>query len=494
LLEVKALAELLRAHGIKSGARISTLSANHAETVVQYLAAREIGAGVVPINQGEADDRGEYILRNSEAKLIFARDGQVPRVAKLRARLPQLRHIIGVGGACSSHLSLNSDEPTTTGQPTVTAEMDALIIYTSGTTGDPKGVVLTHSNLLVDAFQIAAWHQLRSDERTLCVLPIHHVNGIVVTLLAPLAAGATAVLCARFRIERFFAWLAEEQIAIVSVVPTLLAFLLRAAEQGEIRGGKRALPRFRHIICGAGPLAVELATRFEAQFGLRIIHGYGLSETTSFSCFLPTDPDGSEHRSWLRDHGFSAIGMALPGNEMAIHDSEGRPPAAAERGEIVIRGHNVMRGHFFNPKANQAAFTHGWFRSGDEGFWEPDGNGSAYFFITGRLKELIIRGGVNISPLEIDEVLMRIPGVRAGIAVGFEHTLYGEEVGAYVVPEKEGGLPERVILDACAALLPRHKCPKVVLFGEHIPVTSTGKYQRNQVRHRFSRWRESDFR
>ncbi len=493
---VRAVAGFLRNSGVAAGDRVATLSANHSDTVIQYLAAWSIGAVVVPINVGETDARVEYILRNSEARLLFARNEQVARAAALRDTLPNLQMIIATGAETSSTPHFQTaltHAPATPGE--VAAEADALIIYTSGTTGDPKGVVLTQSNLLIDAFQIAAWHGLKRGDRTLCVLPIHHVNGIVVTLLTPWTAGATAVLCARFRTGSFFSWIAAERIAIVSVVPTLLAFLLRAAEAGEISAPEAAgISTFRHIICGAGPLTVELAQRFEERFGLRIVHGYGLSETTCFSCFLPTDLTAEQHRSWLGDHGFPAIGVALPCNEMAIHDPAGKPLAAGERGEIVIRGHNVMRGYFRNPSANAAAFTHGWFRSGDEGFWLPDEAGQAYFFITGRLKELIIRGGVNISPLEIDEVLMRIPGVRAGIAVGFEHSIYGEEVGAYVVADDDGAVSATAILAACSARLPRHKCPKVVVFGAEMPVTSTGKYQRNKVRHLFAAWANEEFR
>jgi long-chain acyl-CoA synthetase len=166
--------------------------------------------------------------------------------------------------------------------------------------------------------------------------------------------------------------------------------------------------------------------------------------------------------------------------------------AAGERGEIVIRGHNVMKEYYRNPQANASAFAHGWFRSGDEGFWLESPDARPYFFITGRLKELIIRGGVNISPLEIDEVINRHPKVEAGIAVGFENNWYGEEVGAYVRPI-DSSLTEAAFLAYCRTLLPWFKAPKVVVFGDEIPVTSTGKYQRNRVRPLFDAWRDTQF-
>ena len=344
---------------------------------------------------------------------------------------------MATGSAQVGHASFTAVLAETAPAPASTFAPDlddeALIVYTSGTTGHPKGVVLTQYNLLVDAGQIAAWHEVGPGDRMMCVLPIHHVNGTVVTLLTPLVAGGTAVLNHKFQTDTFFARLAAERIKVVSVVPTLLAFLLQAADSGRL--SVPALPDFSHIICGAGPLTVELALRFQDRFGLRIVHGYGLSETTCYSCFLPLDLTDDEQRAWLGDFGFPSIGLPLPANEMDIHDTTGRPVPAGERGEIVIRGHNVMTGYFRNDPANAEAFAHGWFRSGDEGFCRTDDRGRRFFFITGRLKELIIRGGVNVSPLEIDEVLMNLPGVQAGVAVGFANDVYGEEVGAYVVLE-----------------------------------------------------------
>jgi long-chain acyl-CoA synthetase len=248
-----------------------------------------------------------------------------------------------------------------------------------------------------------------------------------------------------------------------------------------------------HIICGAGPLTVEVAQRFEETFGVRILHGYGLSETTCYSSMLPLDLSPEAHRRRMRDFGFPSIGVAIAGCEMAIHDPDGRPLPPGTRGEIVICGPTVMAGYFNRPDANAEAFAYGWFRSGDEGFFERDETGREFFFITGRIKELIIRGGVNLSPFEIDEALGRIPGVRCGLAVGFENHWYGEEVGAYVVPEDGAALDAETILAAVRAELPFHKSPKAVVFGTEIPVTSTGKYQRNKLKPFFAAWKETQF-
>ncbi len=479
---------LLRAYGIAPGMRVATAAHNHPDTIVQYFAAWTLGASVVPLNMSEDDARLRYILENSEARLLFCRESYLER---LPAFCPDGVAVVPVFEDESLsegfHALLRKHEPATVPEG-VFWEHEALIVYTSGTTGLPKGVVLVQRNLFADGYDIARWHGIGESTRMMCVLPVHHVNGTVVTHVTPFLVGATVVLNRKFQTEYFFPRIVAEGVHIVSVVPTLLAFLLEA-DADPLGARERG---FRHLICGAGPLTCELAQRFEERYRIPIVHGYGLSETTCYSCFLPLEHGWEEHRHWMHDFGFPSIGVALPCNEMAIHDASGNELPEGERGEIVIRGWNVMKGYFANPRANEEAFTYGWFRSGDEGFYRTDAHGRRYFFITGRLKELIIRGGVNISPLEIDEVLVRAPGVRAGIAVGFEHELYGEEVGALVVPE-EGASAEE-ILRFCAQHLPFHKTPKVVLFTDSLPVTTTGKYQRMRVKHLFEPWRRTQFR
>ena len=375
-------------------------------------------------------------------------------------------------------------------EPMVDIESEALIVFTSGTTGNPKGVVLTQRNLLEDARAISQWHNIDGQTKMMCVLPIHHVNGTVVTMITPFFVGGSTVLNQKFSAGHLFEAIEEEQVHIVSVVPTLLQYLTNYYEAKEAPKPEK----FRHIICGAGPLTVKVAQNFEEKFGIPIIHGYGLSETTCYSCFIPAEQCEEEHKKWMRDFGYPSIGIPVPANEMDIQDEDGNSISEGERGEIVIRGVNVMKGYFNNREANESAFRNGWFRSGDEGFIKKDEKGNPYFFITGRLKELIIRGGINLAPLEIDEVINKAPGVKAGIAVGFENDWYGEEVGAYVQLKERAEADEQAILDYCQQQLPFSKAPKVVVFGDELPVTSTGKYQRLKVAHLFEEWREVQFR
>ena len=520
-------ANLLISHGIGINDRIATISYNHINTVIQYFAAWSIGATVVPINVNEEPERIKYILESSAAKLAFVKHEYVEKIQLIQKEIPRFKEILvhGVTDAAyipgADNIKIFEDEiekqsAELVPDENVFQETEALIVYTSGTTGNPKGVVLTQYNLLIDADGIAAWHNITKGECLMCVLPIHHVNGTVVTIMTSMYAGARLVLNQKFHTDNFFNRLAEEKVNIVSVVPTLLQFLCHdygamgltstvntpivksAGEGAGLRSGYvlPVLPDFRHIICGAGPLTCELALKFESMFGLKIMHGYGLSETTCYSCFLPIDLSKEEHTKWLKDFGFPSIGVEIEPNEMDIHNDKGEPIAEGERGEIVIRGHNVMKYYDNNPEVNAKTFEFGWFRSGDEGFYKLDDKGRKFFFITGRIKELIIRGGINIAPLEIDEVLMSISEIKAGIAVGFDNDWYGEEVGALVQLKEsfdENEYTKADIIAKCKESLPFYKTPKVVIFTDTIPVTSTGKYQRNKVKQLFAEFKTVQF-
>ncbi len=495
-------ANMMKNVGIKRGDRIATISHNHADTVIQYFASWLMGVCVVPVSLSEDDARIKYVLQNSLSRLAFVRSDCASRILPIIAEIETLKSVFICGehdateSTYSFEESLEASDPFFTSAQAISRDDEALIVYTSGTTGNPKGVVLTQQNLLADAKGIADWHAMTNAQRMMCVLPIHHVNGTIVTLVTPMYFGGSVVLNQKFQSEYFFERIQREQVQVVSVVPTLLAFLLEyyKAQPAALAALRERNFTLRHIICGAGPLTVELAQQFEEMFGITIVHGYGLSETTCYSCFLPIALSPEEHRHWMRDFGFPSIGVALPQNEMMIADESGNPLAPFEKGEIAIRGINVMKYYYENEAVNAQTFSYGWFRSGDEGFYELDAAGKKFFFITGRLKELIIRGGVNISPLEIDEVIAQCPNVKCGIAVGFENDFYGEEVGAYVQILDGATLSEAEVIAFCNARLPFAKSPKVVVFGENIPVTSTGKYQRNRCKPLFKEWKASQFR
>jgi len=485
------LADFLLKEGVTKGSRVATFSHNHFKTVILYFASWTIGAVVVPVNVSEESDRVDYILKNSESKIVFTREEYISKLNNSDA----VKNI-KVIPLDSFSFDLYSDEPDPA-DLNFDKEAECLIVYTSGTTGNPKGVVLTQYNLMADAFAISEWHGLHNDDVMMCVLPIHHVNGTVVTIMTTMFYGGKLILNQKFQTDLFLKRLQDENVKVVSVVPTLLQFLLHSNEQSK----NYDLKNFSHLICGAGPLTCEIARNFEERFGLKIAHGYGLSETTCYSCFVPVGLSKDEHYKWQNEFGFPSIGIAVNCNEMDIQNDKGESLSENEKGEIVIRGHNVMKYYFNNDEVNRSTFEFCWFRSGDEGFFKYDKDRRKYFFITGRIKELIIRGAVNISPLEIDEVLSGIECINSGIAVGFDNDWYGEEVGAYVMlndnfkdhSEEDKEKLKEEIISKCREHLPFFKSPKVVVFSNTIPVTSTGKYQRNKVKDQFKEWKEVQF-
>jgi long-chain acyl-CoA synthetase len=479
---------LVNEYGVQSGERVATLAYNHPDTVATYMACWLIGATVAPQNVGEDDTRIAFILRNAAARVLLVRPEYAERARTLQAEAANVVHILVQDGGFDQALAAQSSAFTPAHVPGL--EDEALLVYTSGTTGAPKGVQLSHYNLLADCTGIQRWHEVGATTRMMCILPIHHVNGIVVTLITPMLASSSVVLNRGFSAGTFWQRVIDERVNIVSVVPTILQYLCEA--HGDT--SQLDLSGLHYLICGAGTLAVTLARRFTDQFGVRVLHGYGLSETTCYSCFLPIDLSEADYRHWMNDLGYPSIGVPIWPNEMAIHDPAGQSVADGEKGEIVIRGHNVMLGYFQRPDANAEAFKYGWFRSGDEGFIEHDAQGRQFVFITGRLKELINRGGVKYSPFEIEEVMLGVPGVRTALAVAFPNSWYGEEVGAYIVTDEGATVTAEQVLAHCRAHMPAAKCPKVVLFGTEIPVTTTGKYQRLRLQDLFAEWSETQFR
>ncbi len=481
-LVARIAAWLVNDFGIQAGQAVAILAYNHSLAAATLFACWRIGAIAAPQNLHENDERIAYTLQDSSCAVLLA----LPDCAK-RAKV--------IAALCNSPIPVATLHDSVDVKPLANPKTDfrlspALIVYTSGTTGNPKGVVLTQYNLLINALGTTHVHEIDSATTLMCVLPIHHVNGIVVTLVSTVLAGARVVLNRGFKVSAFWSRMAAEKVGIVSVVPTILQFLCEADD--DIRS--LDLEKFRHFICGAGTLAITLVERFEARFGFPVIHGYGLSETTAFACSMPLHMPGKARQYWLSGHGYPSIGVASPHCEVAIHDAEGVTQTAGSRGEIVVRGHYIMSGYHHRPDANAETFKHGWFRTGDEGFFKNADDGRAYFFITGRIKELINRGGVKYSPFEIEEVLLEIPGVKVGLAIAFDNDWYGEEVGAYVVRAVGSTVTGEEILKHCATKLPFAKRPKVVVFGDEIPVTVTGKYQRLKLKALFAEFQHIQFR
>jgi long-chain acyl-CoA synthetase len=462
------VAHLLSKLGVKRGDSIALLLPNVPEFVFAYFGAMRMGVAAGPVNTGLKGPEIGYILDNSEAKVLFTQEKFLDEVDRVRGGLKHLKHVVVVGtpapeGTLDFYREIFA-QPSTRPDVVVEPEDLAEIIYTSGTTGNPKGVMLTHRNMLADARYITDWFGFGPKWRMNCVLPLFHVNAEVVTTITPLWFGGSVVLTQRFSPAQFWKTIERYRIGVISVVPTILSILL-ARRQTE---GPNDVSSVRFIICGAAPLPEEVQLSFEKAFGIPVYEGYGLSETTCYSSFNPPD---------LAKRKVGSIGVAV-GNEMCILDDENRPVPDGEMGEICIRGDNVMPGYFKMPEATGKAFEGGWFHSGDLGVRDADG----FYFIRDRKKDMIIRGGENIYPREIDEVLYKHPKVRDAATIGVPHPTYGEDVKSFVVVKDGERLSADDVIRWCRDHLADYKCPKAVAFVDEIPKGPSGKLLRRALR------------
>lgn len=475
---INRTANLLLASGVRKGDKIGILLPNIPQFLYVYFAAMKIGAVAGPINILLTGSEIEFILNNSEAKILITDAEFLGTIDEIRDNITRVHQIFVVGGTNLSAPYLSFEEEMERAdahlQPVpLSPDDEAMIIYTSGTTGNPKGVLLTHHNLVTDAKYISAWHGFKPDDRAMCILPLFHVNGEVVTVITPLYYGGSVVMPKKFSASRFWQTIEKYRVNWFSAVPTNLTILLNTPVDLE----KLDLSSLRFAICGAAPLPVEVQKNFERRFGIYIIEGYGLSETTCYSSFNPHPPKGEEALGEGNQYRrFGSIGLPV-GNEMKIFDEEDRELPAGERGEIVIRGENVMKGYFKRPEANEEAFRNGWFHTGDIGYRDQDG----YFYITDRKKDMIIRGGENIYPREIDEVLYQHPKVRDAATVGIPDPKYGEEVRSFIVLKEGTEATAEELIRYCHKRLAAYKCPKEIIFVEEIPKGPSGKLLRRKL-------------
>ncbi len=462
---VDSVAAVLLSLGIKKGNVVSLLLPNSPEYIIAYFACWKIGAVAGPVNSLLKPHEITFILNNSEAKALLVSSALLPSVDEIRGELLSLQTVVTFDDA--AHLSSGSVAAVL---PPVEVRRDdeAIIIYTSGTTGKPKGCLLTHGNLIANARQISEWLKFTLNDRLLTIMPLFHMNAVSVTTLSAVYAGGSTVVSPKFSASRFWQIISDYQITSFGSVATMLSMLLTTYPDGVPRGLKTDQLRF--AMCGSAPVPAEVLRTFEERFHCLVIEGYGLSESTCRSTFNPPD----ERRRP------GSCGLPI-GNEMQVVDELDGEVAEGKLGEIVLRGENILKGYYKNPEATAKAFRNGWFHTGDVGYRDKDG----FYYIVDRKSDMIIRGGENIYPREIDEVLYQHPAVRAAAVIGIPDDLYGEEVAAFVVLKEDAKVTEAEIIDFCRKELADYKCPKTVRFVEEIPKGPTGKLLKRELAAQF---------
>jgi long-chain acyl-CoA synthetase len=343
----------------------------------------------------------------------------------------------------------------------------AVILYTSGTTGQPKGAELTHSNMVHNALLATRLFGLRPDDVHLAALPLFHSFGQTVQMNAGFAAGATVVLLPRFDAAAALELMQAEQVTFFAGVPTMYHALLHC-ETTARSDIKKIADRMRIAVSGGAALPAEVMRRFEERFAVPILEGYGLSETSPIATFNRLD----------RPRRPGSIGLPAWGVEVRVITGDGPDAGPGEPGEIAIRGHNVMKGYFRRPEATAEAIDpQGWFRTGDIGTRDADG----YLYVVDRKKDMIIRGGFNVYPRELEEVLLTHPEVSMAAVAGVPHPSHGEEVKAFVVRTPGATITEADLITWCRQTMAAYKYPRIVEFRDSLPMTATGKVLKRQL-------------
>jgi oxalate---CoA ligase len=475
---VAATTASLNAAGLGRNDRVAIVLPNGPEMATCFLACA-CSVTSAPLNPAYRADEFEFYLDDLQAKaLIVERASTSPAVAAARKLGVQVIELAVADGAAAGQFSLNPPVRAEVSKPRASpsipqgerfqvhggpsrAEDVAMVLHTSGTTSRPKRVPLSVANLCASATQIAATLQFTPQDRGLNIMPLFHIHGLLAGLLAPLSAGSQVFCTPGFNALRFFKWMDEAHPSWYTAVPTMhLAIASRGKHNAEVL----ARHPLRFVRSSSSAMPPQLIQELEAMFKAPLIESYGMTEAAHQMASNPLPPQQRKPGS---------VGRAA-GPEIGIRGEDGAMLGAGEIGEVVIRGPSVTAGYESNPKANEEAFVDGWFRTGDQGVIDADG----YLSITGRLKEIINRGGEKVSPREIDEILLDHVSVAQVVVFGAPHKRLGEEVAAMVVLHEGHECSERELQQFVAQRVAGYKVPKKILFVEELPKGATGKLQR----------------
>jgi long-chain acyl-CoA synthetase len=459
--KARGLATALRDRGIEPGEKVAIMIPNVPEFTVTYFGILYAGCIAVPINVLLSAPEVTYHLQDSDARLLIAhpffRDP-----AQAGASGADVSVIWSDGDADDCLGSMTACAPVGDVHPSLPTDT-AVILYTSGTTGKPKGAELTHSNLLMNcSVIIPRLVPFDNDAVMIAALPLFHSFGQTVVQNASIAAGGTITLLPRFTPEDAFEIMERDRVTIFAGVPTMYFALLHHESERQYD-----LSALQYCMSGGAPMPVGVMKAFEKKYPVEILEGYGLSETSPIASFnmlgRPRNP--------------GSIGYPVWGIELQIVDDEDNPLPDGERGEICIRGHNIMKGYLKRPEATKEALRGGWFHSGDIGIRDPQG----FFTIVDRKKDLILRGGFNVYPREVEEVLFAHDAIVEAAVIGVPHDSHGEEVKAIVVTTPGAELSAEDVIAYCKERVAAYKYPRIVEFVDALPKGSTGKILKREL-------------
>ena len=453
------LGRYLLAQGLTKSDKVALMLHNGYQTGRLLIGVMYAGFTVAPLNLLSQRSQLAYVLDHSDTRLVFT---STELEGPLRAALTEIKRDIKV-------VVIDPDaESIFTGVaggdlPAVSEDDDSLLMYTSGTTGKPKGVLHSHRSVVSGGDYTSRAHHLTKDDRVMCALPLYHINGQIVTGVAPIVHGGSVVMPHRFSVSNYWETVVNTRCTWINVVPTIIAYLLNAPDP---RAQGLDISRVKFCRSASAPLPPELHRAFEEKFGISIIETFGMTETNA-PCF--TNPYEREKRK------IGSPGRAFGNDAKLIDPATGATQPAGSIGELMIKGDNMMKGYYKDPETTARTLrADGWMHTGDLGYMDDDG----FVFVTGRIKELIIKGGENIAPREIDEALLKHPAVLEAAAVGMPDPQYGQEIMACVVLKPGAACALDELYSFSQQELGRYKTPKLIKFVDSLPKGPSGKVQR----------------
>jgi long-chain acyl-CoA synthetase len=439
---------------------------NCPEVLYAFSAAWRLGAVIVPINYMIGEEETTHIYKDSGAKIVISSKLFLPKIRACQAKAPDIKTVILIEKeTAEGTLSFPSLTDACPEDPSIADTDDddiAALIYTAGTTGKAKGVIHTHGTLYANASMQHRTYPATDGMTYISILPLCHSYGIASTNMSLFRMNRT-VLLNTFDVNAIFSSIEKYSGSILAAVPTMYVYMLLYPEPK-----KYDLSSMKYWICGSAPLAVETWNKFNETYGFEIIEGWGLTEAGANNSCNP----------WLGLKKIGSIGLPMTGTDMRIVDDFGKEQPQGEKGEIVIRGPQVMKGYWNRPEETAQAIRAGWLHTGDVGYVDQDG----YFWITDRKKDLIIKGGENISPRTIEEVLYTCPAVSEAAVIGVKDEKYGEEIKAFVVLHPGATATSDEILAFCKSRLPNFLLPRYVVFLEAMPKSLVGKILKTELR------------